>query len=188
MVDRVIDWYDKLPAKRVQKRRLDQLEGILIHRYYQPGTASPEDMAKFFVEKLNYHRAGYTFYCWRGDIHQLAPVEVMTPHASVLNRRYIGVAIYGDARLPSEAPGGTPYPMMTPADIESAVNVCGELCAEMNWLPELAIYGHTRKIKSVAWPDLVCPGGRLDIAGFRSDVSEYMKRRGENPNPVLRMR
>ena len=191
MIDQIFQYDQKLPAHRRDLRDLNKLEGILIHRWYREGDASPHAMAKQALNELKYHRAGYTFYCWQGGIHQLVPVNVQTPHASILNPRFIGLAIHGDARKLEEIPHSRrPFdqgPPMLQADIDSAIMICAELCKIFKWRPYSAIFGHTARQRPVAWPDMVCPGGNLDVEVFRDSVEECLSRLSLEPNPLLRL-
>lgn len=186
---------DRVRDARDQRRQLESIEGIMIHRVgvdlkeglligYEAVSICDAFTGKDPKWKMMANATGrqnpYTFYVggslgpdeYDGKIWQALRLDEVGHHALRFSKRYIGVALIGDFRVrpPSER------------QWVSAIDLCSDLCLLFGFVHH-RIVGHGEmpgaygdKNKAPGKPN-ACPGAFLNMDNFRYSVRDEMGRK-----------
>jgi hypothetical protein len=188
MVDLIID---QVRDHKYQRRDLDGIEGLMVHRCgvdLRAGMVIGYDGVSICdaftgknprwesVAKVTGHQNPYTFLiggnvgpaAFDGKVWQALPLDEIGHHGLRFSRGHIGIGLIGDfrTRVASETQLGI------------ATDLCADLCLMLGLISRRVVgHGEIRgahKKKGPGQPG-ACPGDFLSMDSFRSSVREQMR-------------
>jgi len=155
------------PTKRYQTRNLERIKYIVIHHSAVSPDVTPERIAKYHIENLDWPGIGYHFYiCPDGAIYQTNELETISYHVGAkiegvpVNDISVGICLAGSFT-------GEARPQK--AQLISSASLCAYLLRELS-LPIEAIKGHKEFMATR------CPGDRWEEeGGWKKELLEEIE-------------